>query len=95
MSMGARFPIHHRKALLLQPGIGPVVIHRLEAAGFHSLEQLRAVGALRAVLTVCDDIGNIAWANRRHALEQALLNTIEAAPAGASNRVDRQALVPA
>lgn len=50
--------------------------HRLEEAGFHSLEQLLAIGIPEAVLTVCGRMGTVAWANRRHALEQALQQTL-------------------
>jgi hypothetical protein len=56
----------------LEAGIGEGVIARLEEAGIHSLSQLRALGATRAVDTVCSRLGSTAWRNRRRSIERVL-----------------------
>jgi hypothetical protein len=60
--------------LLNQPGIGPSVIARLREVGIHSVERLREVGVDQAVLAVCEHTGQIAWANRRRPLRNAVAN---------------------
>jgi hypothetical protein len=67
-----RFPDEERRLLLGQPGIGPTVIARLEAAGIDSLRALRCAGARVVVEAVCAGLGTGAWTNRRKALEKAL-----------------------
>jgi hypothetical protein len=67
-----RFPEEERRRLLAQPGIGPTVIARLEAAGIHSLQALRSIGIRAVVDAVCAGLGSAAWSNRRRALERAL-----------------------
>jgi hypothetical protein len=67
-----RFPEEERRMLLTQPGIGPKVIARLEAAGFHSLQALRVAGIRLVVDSVCAGLGSGAWSNRLRALERAL-----------------------
>lgn len=67
-----KFPDHERRLLLAQPGIGPTVIARLEAAGVHSLQALRGAGIRVVVQAVCSGLGTGAWSNRRKALERAL-----------------------
>lgn len=79
--------------MLAQPGIGPIVIERLEAAGFSSLAQLRAAGADAAVRAVCARVGSAAWANRRQALECVIRRSTQApARAGAAGRVTSETL---
>jgi predicted flap endonuclease-1-like 5' DNA nuclease len=58
--------------LLSMPGIGPSVIGRLQDVGIRSVSQLRQVGVDHAVLAVCEKTGQIAFANRRRFLHQAL-----------------------
>lgn len=70
--MSSRFSDHERRVLLQAPRIGPIVLERLEAAGFSSLEQLRQAGAQAAVQRVCLLTGQIAWRNRRRPLERVL-----------------------
>jgi hypothetical protein len=67
-----RFSEEERRVLLQEPRIGPVVLERLEAAGFSSLDQLRQAGAQAAVQRVCLQTGQIAWRNRRRPLERVL-----------------------
>lgn len=62
-----------RAALLATPGIGPGVIERLESAGIHTFEQMRAMGVHATVRHVCEHLGTKAWANRQRALRKALL----------------------
>ena len=69
------FPHDERRHLLAMPGIGPVVMTRLEQAGFHSLAAIRAAGAERVVEAVMQQVGSLAWNNRRAALERALLSS--------------------
>jgi hypothetical protein len=66
------FPERERRLMLAEPGIGPLVLDRLEREGIHSLAQLRETGVAQAVLAVCTSVGSIAFANRRRALERAL-----------------------
>jgi hypothetical protein len=70
--MASQFAEHERRHLLSEPGIGPMVITRLEQAGFHSLATLREAGADHVVKTICARVGSRAWANRRDALDRAL-----------------------
>lgn len=65
---GARFPTHERRLLLSTPGLGEVVVARLEAAGLASLRELQALGPER----VLAQVGQGAWGNRRRALARAL-----------------------
>ena len=67
-----RFSDEERRVLLQEPRIGPIVLERLEAAGFSSLDQLRQAGAQAAVQRVCLQTGQVAWRNRRRPLERLL-----------------------
>lgn len=67
-----QFPAEERALLLTMPQIGPAVVARLEAAGFHSLQMLRECGVDAAVDAVCRQLGSGAWSNRRRALRRAL-----------------------
>lgn len=67
-----RFSDEERRLLLQEPRIGPVVLERLEAAGFSSLAQLRSAGAGAVVQAVCRQTGQVAWRNRRRPLERVL-----------------------
>jgi len=58
--------------LLAQPGIGPTVIARIEAAGIHSLAALQLAGVRSVVEMVCLGLGTVAWSNRSRALARAL-----------------------
>ncbi len=68
----ACFPLHERRQLLSSPGIGETVVHRLEAAGYASLQSLRDAGASHVVEQVLVQVGAAAWRNRRRALERAI-----------------------
>lgn len=61
-----------RRLLLQAAQIGPVVLERLEAAGFSSLAQLRTAGAGAVVQAVCRQTGQPAWRNRRRSIERVL-----------------------
>lgn len=67
-----RFDPQDRAYLLRLPQIGPTVIDRLSAAGFHSLDTMRQAGLDKVVGAVCRQVGTRAWANRRRALARAL-----------------------
>jgi hypothetical protein len=47
-------------------------VRRLEAAGFESLVQLRALGVDFVVDTIATALAEPAWRNRRSALERVL-----------------------
>ena len=66
------FRTEEREALLRAPGIGPLILSRLEAAGLGSFERLREVGAAGAAGMVCAQQGNPSWMNRQRALKRAL-----------------------
>ena len=66
------FPARERLVLLATPGIGPLVVQRLEEAGLDSFDKLLQVGVDAAVRRVCAQVGSRAWANRADALRQAL-----------------------
>lgn len=71
--------IEEERALLLSaPGVGPMVIARLEAAGIESLRALRQVGVEQAIAQVCTQIGTAAWRNRQAALLGVLQRRYEA-----------------
>ena len=70
--MQTRFGDAERQLLLVQTGLGPTVIERIEAAGFVTLESLRLAGVDQVVGAVCARLGSTAWANRRRALQRAL-----------------------
>jgi type II secretory pathway component PulF len=72
LTNGKRFEERERRLLLSQPGIGPTVIARMEAAGIHSLEALQSAGVPFVVAMVCDGLGTGAWSNRAKALSRAL-----------------------
>jgi hypothetical protein len=68
----ARCPPEQRRILLLQAGLGEGVLKRLEAAGYDSIETLKAEG----VQEVIDDVSGRgrrgAMRNRCRALERAI-----------------------
>ena len=67
-----KFQDHERRMLLAQPGIGPMVIARIEATGIHSLDALQLAGVQLVVEKVCLGLGTVAWSNRSRALARAL-----------------------
>ena len=71
-SGGAHFSADERTRLLALPRIGPQVVDRLEAAGFHSLDAMRRAGLDAVIGAVCQQQGQAAWRNRRRALAPAL-----------------------
>jgi hypothetical protein len=72
LAAGLRFDPQDRQRLLTQPQIGPVVVQRLEAAGFDSLQAMRCAGLDAVVAAVCRQMGGSSWRNRRRALARAL-----------------------
>lgn len=70
-----RFDAQDRQRLLTLPQIGPVVVQRLEAAGFVSLQAMRRAGLDAVVAAVCRQVGGQSWRNRRRALARALDDT--------------------
>jgi hypothetical protein len=74
-----RFPAAERRVLLTAPGIGEIVVQRLEMAGFHSLQALREAGASVAAECVKRQVGSGAWLNRRRALERVIGGVVEQA----------------
>ncbi len=67
-----RFSADERRRLLATPGIGAIVIGRLEAAGFASLQALQQAGAHRVTERVRQQLGEAAWRNRRRAIARAI-----------------------
>ncbi|MDE2372133.1 MAG: helix-hairpin-helix domain-containing protein [Burkholderiales bacterium] len=82
MDSTRRFSGDERRLLLNTNGIGPVVVRRLEQAGYGSIEQLRRAGADRVASAVCEQVGNASWANRRRAIVRAIetVETIDRKP---------------
>lgn len=67
-----RFDARDRRRLLSQPGIGPGVLSRLEAAGVYSLKDIRSQGIDNVIARVERDLGPSAWSNRRRALARVV-----------------------
>ena len=67
-----RFSTEDRRRLLATPGIGHVVVDRLEAAGYASLHALREAGADTVTERVRALLGGPAWQNRRRAIARAI-----------------------
>lgn len=65
----SRFSPAERRWLLSMPGIGAVVVERLEQAGFGSLRALREAGAACVLARVA---AHPAWMNRRRAIERVI-----------------------
>lgn len=72
MSAEARFHEPERRHLLTSPGLGPVVVERLEQAGIASIAALRQLGVDTVVGRMCQPGTNLAWRNRRKALLRAV-----------------------
>ena len=72
----ARFSGAERQLLLLTPGVGPMVLERMEDVGITSVEQLRREGVEAVVDLVCRRVGSTAWANRKGALGRALQRAV-------------------
>lgn len=72
LSSPAEFCDAERRHLLASPGLGPVVVQRLETVGVTSLDSLRQRGVDRVIDLLCKSGGNAAWRNRRRALAKAL-----------------------
>lgn len=79
MSDIPRFPQHERDLLLQTPGLGEVIVQRLESAGIVSLAQLHALGTDQ----VLDLVGRGGWHNRRRALARALESAARLVPGNA------------
>lgn len=70
--MSARFPAHERRYLCTWPGIGDLVVSRIEQVGVGSLRQLQQRGVDEVLDRICQAQGQTAWRNRRKALLRAL-----------------------
>jgi hypothetical protein len=68
----ALFNADERRHLLAAPGLGPLVVARLEQAGVGSIRALRLLGVDTVVARLCEQVGSRAWSNRRHALQRAV-----------------------
>ncbi len=98
-----RFSVRERRLLLATPGIGEVVVRRLESAGFVSIALMRDLGAAHVTDVMCQVVGGGSWANRRRAIERALVHVAPGAradewpSAGAASAMAprRRMLVPA
>lgn len=73
-----RFPTEERRRLLATPGIGEVVVTRLEHAGYASLQALQQAGAERVTEQVRQLVGDVAWRNRRRAIARAIAASLPA-----------------
>lgn len=74
--MARAFPQHERRLLLATQGIGETVVHRLEAAGYASLQALRDAGSVQVTEAVLAQLGCAVWRNRRRAIERALAQAV-------------------
>jgi hypothetical protein len=72
-----RFPEHERRALVLQTGLSEKLVRQLESASICSLDQLKSVGAQRAVSTVVARSGSAGWLSRVKPLQRAILRMPE------------------
>jgi hypothetical protein len=66
------FPEHERAFLLAQPGVGIVMVRRLEQAGYHSMQAIRRLGVNAVVAEISAALGTKSWANRTGALKRAI-----------------------
>ena len=66
------FSPNERRRLLMEPGIGPTTVERLERAGYRSIESLRRAGASHVVAVIAQSADAPGWANRRRAIERAI-----------------------
>lgn len=65
--------------LLRAPGVGPVVVRRLEEVGVRSLSDLVRRGVDPTVSAICAELGHQGWTNRRDALVRALTDVARGA----------------
>jgi hypothetical protein len=79
------FSSDERRIMLATPGIGPLVIDRLEQVGIDSLERLKRIGVDSSVLLICERMGTVAWANRRRPLRKAFAALCNFAEASQDN----------
>jgi hypothetical protein len=71
----ARFSPAERQRLLLERGIGPATVSRLERAGFNSIAALRQAGAHRVVDVIVEAVEVPGWKNRLRALDRVIHET--------------------
>jgi hypothetical protein len=71
----ARFCPAERQRLLLERGIGPTTVSRLERAGFSSIAALRQAGAHRVVDAIAEAFEVPGWKNRLRALDRLIHET--------------------
>lgn len=67
-----KFNARERRHLLSSPGLGPIVVERLEQSGIASIDTLRTLGVDVVVASMCQPGQNMAWFNRRRALLRAV-----------------------
>jgi len=68
----ARFSAVERNQLLLERGIGPITVERLERAGFSSIAALRQAGADRVAAVLAETFRTPGWRNRVRALDRII-----------------------
>jgi len=71
----AHFNAVERNRLLLERGIGPITVARLERAGFSSIEALRRAGAHQIVDALAETFDTPGWRNRMRALDRIINQT--------------------
>ena len=68
----SRFAPGDRATLLLVPGIGPLVLKRLEQLGITSIAEIQRRGVDQVVVDVNRELGVRGWGNRARPLQRAL-----------------------
>lgn len=81
-----QFSSEDRQVLLAVKGVGPTVLARLEAMGFHSLHQLADGDATDILNQGASLTGSSCWKNSPQA-KSAVQGAIEAAVANVSHRL--------
>lgn len=76
-----KFNERERRHLLSSPGLGPIVVERLEQSGIASIAALQTLGVDAVVDAMCQPGQNMAWFNRRRALLRAVNRYGQTAPA--------------
>lgn len=66
------FPEHERRSLQREPGIGRVMVLRLEAAGLAPLSHVRRLGATETIEALVRFTGQRRWHDRLPALHRVL-----------------------
>jgi hypothetical protein len=86
------FTAPERSVLLRVPGIGPLVVQRLQDVGIASLHDLRRVGPEVVVQRICALTNSPAWLNRKRALQAAIAPSARAVADGRKPLCDAMAV---